>query len=507
MFRLVSLLFLFALVPWIAVADSEEVEEAGQQESHVLVLDNSNFTQAIEDHPFIVVEFYAPWCGHCKRLAPEYEKAAALLKEHEPPIILAKVDANEEANKGLAGEYNVRGFPTLKIIEKKGTVVREYKGPRHADGIVSYLKKQSGPPSEEITSAEQGEKLVEEVDILIVGVFSSYDSEEFTNFTSVANELRSDYTFGHTSDASFLPEKSGDLTPPAIRLFKKFDEGFDDLKEFSIEEVKNFVEDASIPLVVTFNNDPVQRGFLTKIFSGPSASKVFLFINSTADSAEEQNNFAKLAQSYKGKGVRFLIADAEDGKNAMQFFGVNQEKFPTILFQGMNEKKYILEEAKPADIASWVKDCIDGKVPEFIKSERIPEKNDEPVKVVVADSFEDMVVKSGKNVLVEFYAPWCGHCKKLAPILEEVAISFQADPDVLIAKFDATANDITSKDFEVKGFPTLFLHSAAGKVIPYEGDRSKEDIIEFITKNKGSTDKNESLEEPVTDPGVVKDEL
>ena len=77
----------------------------------VLTLDAQNFSEALASHPFIVVEFYAPWCGHCKRLAPEFEKAAASLKTHDPPIVLAKVDANEEANKSLASEYDVKGFP------------------------------------------------------------------------------------------------------------------------------------------------------------------------------------------------------------------------------------------------------------------------------------------------------------------------------------------------------------------------------------------------------------
>lgn len=61
-------------------------------------------------------------------------------------------------------------------------------------------------------------------------MFTSYDSEEFKVFTSVATELRSDYEFKHTLDASFLPTKETTLTGPVIRLFKKFDEGFNDLK-------------------------------------------------------------------------------------------------------------------------------------------------------------------------------------------------------------------------------------------------------------------------------------
>jgi protein disulfide-isomerase A1 len=77
-----------------------------------------------------------------------------------------------------------------------------------------------------------------------------------------------------------------------------------------------------------------------------------------------------------------------------------------------------------------------GTLKPHIKSAPIPETNDEAVRVVVADSLEQEVVDAKKDVFVEFYAPWCGHCKKLAPILEEVAEIYKAvDPEVVIAKF------------------------------------------------------------------------
>ena len=98
----------------------------------------------------------------------QYEKAAAILQTNEPPIILAKVDASEEQNKGLATEFDVQGYPTLKIIRDRGAHIHGYKGPRDADGIVSYMKRQVGPPSEEIISAEQAQKLIEDKDIVIV---------------------------------------------------------------------------------------------------------------------------------------------------------------------------------------------------------------------------------------------------------------------------------------------------------------------------------------------------
>lgn len=66
-----------------------------------------------------------------------------------------KVDANEEANRELATQFQVQGFPTLKIFRNGGQNIQEYNGPREADGIVDYLKKQVGPASSEIKSASQ----------------------------------------------------------------------------------------------------------------------------------------------------------------------------------------------------------------------------------------------------------------------------------------------------------------------------------------------------------------
>ncbi|KAL8489445.1 hypothetical protein ACS0TY_025374 [Phlomoides rotata] len=152
----------------------------------------------------------------------------------------------------------------------------------------------------------------------------------------------------------------------------------------------------------------------------------------------------------------------------------------------------------------------EGLLKPFLRSEPIPEVNNEPVKVVVRDSLQDVVFNSGKNVLLEFYAPWCGHCKSLAPILDEVAISFEKDPNVLIAKFDATANDVPSDTFDVQGFPTVYFKSASGKLSQFEGDRTKEGIINFIETNrddkpsqstsaKTESTKSESVDEDVKD--------
>jgi len=74
------------------------------------------------------------------------------------------------------------------------------------------------------------------------------DAEEYTNFTTVTETLRSDYDFGHTSDATIIPLKDSPINPPFIRLFKPFDERYSDSQDFNVDSLEKFVEEASTPL-------------------------------------------------------------------------------------------------------------------------------------------------------------------------------------------------------------------------------------------------------------------
>lgn len=71
------------------------------------------------------------------------------------------------------------------------------------------------------------------------------------------------------------------------------------------------------------------------------------------------------------------------------------------------------------NLESFLKKMIAGELTPFLKSEPIPDDQG-PVIVAVGKNFDDVVFNSGKDALIEFYAPWCGHCKKLTPIYEEL---------------------------------------------------------------------------------------
>jgi len=102
-------------------------------------------------------------------------------------------------------------------------------------------------------------------------------------------------------------------------------------------------------------------------------------------------------------------------------------------------------------------------------------------------------------------APWCGHCKQLAPKYEEVGKHFKSRSDVDIAKMDATANDVVDPRFRDKGFPTLNLKTGAGEIVPYSGDRSESDLIRFVTNH--ASEAGAEAVGPEAAPEPVKDEL
>ncbi|KAL1214700.1 Protein disulfide-isomerase [Cardamine amara subsp. amara] len=450
----------------------------------VLTLGSGNFSSVVSKHKFIVVEFYAPWCEHCKTLSPEYEKAALILSCYDPPIPLAKVDSSNAVTRGIASQYEIKSYPTIKVFRDGGKVIEDYKGPPDAQSIVDYVLKQSGPGSIEIISAVHASGLIYNKKIVVVGVFHEFAGEEFENFMALADKLRLDYEFGHTLDVEHLPHGKSYDTRPLVRLFKPFDELFVDFKDFKVDAMEKFIEEASIPIVTIYDKDPNNYPYVKKFFNSAN-SKAMLFMNFSAKLADTfKSKCREVAEQYRGDGINFLLGDAENTQGALQYFGLRSDQVPLIIIQNKDGDKFMKPNLEPDQLALWVKDFKDGKVSAFRKSEPIPKENNEAVKIVVGDNFEDMVLNLPKNVLIEFYTPWCGQCKKLAPILEEIALSLQTDTNVVIAKLDATLNDYPVAKFEVKDYPTLYFKSATGLIIQYQGDISKDDIYSFIQTNR-----------------------
>ena len=101
--------------------------------SDVHDLKKDTFNDFIKSHDLVLAEFFAPWCGHCKALAPEYEEAATKLKEQDIPLV--KVDCTEEAE--LCKEYGVEGYPTVKVFRGPDNI-SPYSGARKAPQYAQF---------------------------------------------------------------------------------------------------------------------------------------------------------------------------------------------------------------------------------------------------------------------------------------------------------------------------------------------------------------------------------
>ena len=352
----------------------------------------------------------------------------------------------------------------------------EYTGGRTENDIVNWILKKVGPPSNEVTCAQLKEKA--EAAKLAVAYFGETASREYAEiFLDVAQNpsVGEKYQFFHLNDkecaASF-----GANNLPALVLFRKFDEhNLVYSGNWESSPIVDWLQASSVPTLITFSED-----FIEPIF-GQRKAAIFLFrSNSDADKGFSQA-FAEAANSLKGQ-ILFVVSGVSDGiqQRLGEFIGVEEASLPTIriLDPANNMKKFTfpgrIESLTLDAITQFINDFKSGSLQPFLKSEDIPADNSQPVKVVVGKQFNEIVIDNDNDVFIEFYAPWCGHCKKLAPEWDKLASDFAAVKGLTIAKMDATANEVDGVD--IRGYPTLKFYPKGGKAAPvdYDGGRDLE---------------------------------
>ncbi|XP_042337758.1 protein disulfide-isomerase A2-like [Plectropomus leopardus] len=194
----------------------------------------------------------------------------------------------------------------------------------------------------------------------------------------------------------------------------------------------------------------------------------------------------------------FVVIDVTAAlSHVLKYFGVSENDAPTARIIDMDtEKKFTIAagDLTTDSLRQLCQEVVDGTAKPYYRSEEIPEDwNKGPVKVLVGKNFESVALDPTKNVFVEFYAPWCGHCKELAPIWEQLAEKYADKDDIIIAKMDSTANEVDS--VTVQGFPTLKYFPAGGKeVVDYIGNRDLETFSKFLD-NGGVLPKEENDDE------------
>eukprot|EP01026_Neomeris_dumetosa_P075189 TRINITY_DN789_c0_g1_i1.p2 TRINITY_DN789_c0_g1~~TRINITY_DN789_c0_g1_i1.p2 ORF type:complete len:527 (+),score=124.27 TRINITY_DN789_c0_g1_i1:135-1715(+) len=493
--QLLALLFGILLVfsPHIVSGDDDEYDEddddeggsGDDSEKDVVVLTDKNFDDVINKSKFALVEFYAPWCGHCKALAPEYAKAATALKAYDPEIVIAKVDATAETK--LGEKFEVRGYPTLKwFVDGEAT---EYGGGRDEESIVKWVKKKTGPAAVTVESKSDLKSIEEENSVVVVGYFEEFKGDGYDAFINAARKIE-DAAFAQTTKSS-VAENVG-LKEAGVALVKNF-EG----EERSVVPLSGEITSDAISELVTAEKLPLIIPFTDKsgeLIFGSGIDHQVIIVSGGAKLKESDSLLRSVAAEFKGK-VIFVTSDT-DGEFAdpvVQFFGLDADEkksLQVVGFYSEKNKKYSLEEEVTVEsLKAFAQGLLDGTLKARFKSEPVPEDNiEDNVVVIVGKTFDEIVKDKTKDVLVEAYAPWCGHCKQLAPIYSKLGKRFSKVDSVVIAKMDATANE--HGDMDVQGFPTIKFFPACDvdndddcEVIDYEGERTLKAMTKFLKQN------------------------
>lgn len=394
---------------------------------------------------------------------------------------MAKVDCTE-GGKETCGKFNVQGYPTLKIF-KGGEVSQEYNGPREAAGLVKYMRAQVGPASKDLLTVQAFEDFLKVPDSAVIGFFEK-ETDLKGVFLKFSDSHREQYRFGHSSAADVLT-KAGQTD--AIVLFRaqqlrnKFEPESIVFTGQTKVELDEFVKANLHGLVghrTRENSNDFKHPLVTAYYGVD-------YIKNVKGTNYWRNRVLKVAKEAAGE-MNFAISSKDDFQHELNEYGLDYtgEK-PVVTARNKAGQKFIMkEEFSVESLKQFVEDILADKLEPFIKSEPVPENQDGPVVVAVGKNFDDVVMNVDKDSLIEFYAPWCGHCKKLTPIYDEVGEKLRGEAGVQLVKMDATANDVPPQ-FEVRGFPTLFWLPKGDKKNPvkYDGGREADNFIEYIARH------------------------
>jgi len=315
----------------------------------------------------------------------------------------------------------------------------------------------------------------------VVGFFAAASGKPYDQFLAAAQSLRNDYNFGVVAggDAQGLASANGAKQLPAVVLFKPASYGEDNAVytgDLAEEPLAEFLAGESFPLVGEIGPENYQSYLEREL------PLVWFFLEPDTQVTKDLLVAARtVAANFKNQ-LSFVHLDGIKWADHAKNFGVKGKPPGMVIEDRDTGKNYVYPsgDGHTAEaLQAWVQRFVDGSLEATVKTQEIPEKNDGPVKIVVGKSFQDVVMDDSKDVFVEFYAPWCGHCKSLAPKFDKLGEMFAKDKNIVIAKVDATENDTPA---QIKGFPTLILYAAGHKAQPvtYSGERTEEAMAEWL---------------------------
>lgn len=345
-------------------------------------------------HHFVM--FYAPWCGHCQRVAPTWEQLAQQMNADDTKNVrIAKVDCTTDSQ--ICSDEDVTGYPTLKFYKLGSSESVKFKGTRDLPSLTLFINNQLKPAQQEDEELE-----VDKAPEPTVGL-TELNEDNFEKYVSSGKHFIKFYApwCGHCQKLAPVWEQ--------------------------------------LALSLEFENEI-------------SISKIDCTL------------YRSICNQFDVKGYPTLLW-LDDGKKVDKYQGQRTHE----------------------DLKAYVNKML-GSASADVREQKVETVTSSLVMILTGDDFHHGV-ETG-IAFVKFFAPWCGHCKRMAPTWEELAKKFVGNSEVNIVKVDCTleGNKQLCNDEEVDGFPSIYLYQNGKKISEYNGSRSLEDLHDFVMKHVNSHD-------------------
>ncbi|XP_049900814.1 protein disulfide-isomerase [Epinephelus moara] len=482
----------FCLCVFVA-ADKQPERQADksspEKEDGVLQLKKGNFNRALRKHKQLLVYFHTPLSGEGHRISAAFEDAAAELQGSE--VTLAVVDVTKE--KDLAKDLSVTGLATIRLYlsgDKHNPVPCPV--PQSSASILTWLKRRSGSATDLIADLSQSETSEE---LTVVGFFKELNHEYVQVFYAAAIDLP-DINFAVTESDEVI-SKHG-LTHDVVMLFRK---------SKLIQAYKMMPETSKEMLIIfitVYQMDPVTEytgQTATQILTSPVLNHALLFVNkSSAGFKEIHAAFNSAAEAFRLK-ILFVWVNVDEPRNGrlMEYFRVREFEAPLIRMVNLTDHVTYHLPSDTLDVQTIKTFCqsyLDGKAKPKMQSEPITEGWDtKPVKELVGMTLEKVAFNPNKTVFVLFYLPYSSESRALFPLWEDLAEAVKDREDVVIARIDASANDI---NMSMQGaYPSVCLFPAlyAERMVVYKGKRNVKDLVKFLDKEMAKAKKDRVKED------------
>ncbi|GMI83234.1 ARABIDOPSIS THALIANA PROTEIN DISULFIDE ISOMERASE 8, PROTEIN DISULFIDE ISOMERASE 8, PDI-like 5-2 [Hibiscus trionum] len=320
----------------------------------VLELDESNFDSAISSFDYILIDFYAPWCSHCKHLSPQLDQAASVLAGLKEPIIIAKVNADKFTR--LASKHDVDAYPTLKLYIHG--VSMEYYGPRQSDRLVQYLKKFVAPNVSILTSDSAITDFIKEAGTFFP-IFIGFGLNEKV-LSNLAVKYKKMAWFSVTKDFSNEAMKlyNFEKVPALVVIHPNYNQQSIFYGPFEDKFLEDFIKQNFLPPVVPLNDETLK---LLK----DEERKIVLTI--TADENEDQSqNLIKLLKdaASANRDLIFSYFGLKQWEDFADKFEANEKtKLPKMIVWDGDEEYFSvigIESLDDEDQGSKISQFLEG---------------------------------------------------------------------------------------------------------------------------------------------------